>query len=147
MRSPTIEELDVITDGVAILDLLKRAYSVEADLLGAAEFPPLKRTLADLRATDAVFYGARRAEALAGVLELEVSPEAEIASLGVDPEHFRSGIGRQLVQHAMTVAEQRLSVHTGADNDPALRLYESLGFRVVHESRTIEGIRMVKLAC
>ena len=147
MRTPNTEQLDVIADGAAILNLLKRAYTVEAELLGVAEFPPLKRTLADLRATDARFYGVRHASALAGVLELETSPEVEIASLGVDPNHFRTGIGRHLVRHAMAVAGTPIAVHTGADNAPALGLYESLGFSIVHEYHTIEGIRMVKLTC
>ncbi len=142
-----IARLDAVSNGLTILSLLRQAYEVEARLLGVQTFPPLERTLADLRATDSAFYGFHNEGEFVGVLELIVGVPAEIASLGVHPEHFRRGIGRSLVQHALDIAGPALVVHTGAANAPALALYQRLNFTERNRYRTKEGIDMVQLAC
>ncbi len=142
-----IAHLDAVSHGLTILSLLRQAYQVEAQLLGVETFPPLERTLADLRASDSTFYGYHSDGDILGVLELIAGVPAEIASLGVHPEHFRRGIGRALVEHALAVAGPSMVVHTGAGNTPALALYERLHLTVRKRYRTKEGIDMVQLAC
>ncbi len=142
-----IARLDAVSNGLTILSLLRQAYEVEARLLGVQTFPPLKRTLADLRASDSTFYGFQSDSALVGVLELVAGAPAEIASLGVHPEHFRRGIGQALVEHALHIAGPALVVHTGAANTPARALYERLHFTVRKHYRTKEGVDMVQLEC
>ncbi len=139
-----IERLDVIPSGAEILNLLRLAYQVEAQIIGVHDFPPLTRTLASLRQSDAQFFGYRRGRALVGVLELEEGGPPEIAALGVHPDAFRQGVGRSLVTHALSIS-RKLNVHTAASNTPAQALYESLGFKITHRYKTPEGISMIKL--
>lgn len=56
--------------------------------------------------------------------------EEELAWLYVSPEVMRNGIGRQLAAHAMAQEESLCYVETLRGNEPARRLYESLGFEV-----------------
>jgi [ribosomal protein S18]-alanine N-acetyltransferase len=63
----------------------------------------------------------------------QVLDEAELLNLAVGPSRQRQGIGRTLVQHgirrlAQTPA-QRLFLEVAASNQPAQRLYQSLGFK------------------
>jgi [ribosomal protein S18]-alanine N-acetyltransferase len=64
--------------------------------------------------------------------------EAEVHTIGVDPDHRRRGIGRRLLRellahadahHAMTYLEVR------TDNEAAIALYRSEGFEVVGTRR------------
>ncbi len=61
--------------------------------------------------------------------------------LAVDPEHRRAGHGRALVIDALAwMRRRRLGhgvVNTAASNEPALRLYESLGFRRLPEQLVV----------
>ena len=61
---------------------------------------------------------------------------AEIQYLGVAPAYRRQGLGQSLVADAIEAAASLgatlLTVHVDARNAPALRLYESRGFRVVN---------------
>lgn len=58
---------------------------------------------------------------------------AFIQDLWVTPTHRRRGIARRLVEHALTHLRARnitqVRLETAAPNDPARRLFESLGFR------------------
>lgn len=64
-----------------------------------------------------------------------------IQRLAVAPDHQRLGIGRQLVEDALDWMRARhLSaafVNTGIANEPALRLYEALGFVCLDDRLTI----------
>ncbi|MQY29878.1 ribosomal protein S18-alanine N-acetyltransferase [Nocardia aurantia] len=69
--------------------------------------------------------------ALLGTLD---HPEAEVHTIGVDPDCHRGGIGTRLLRALLAEAGQRggpvfLEVRT--DNTPAITLYEKHGFRVV----------------
>jgi ribosomal protein S18 acetylase RimI-like enzyme len=138
----TIERLDLHAPGVAeeLLRVHLAGYAVEANLLGAADFPPLRRTIGDLRAAASAFLGCRDGARLAGYLELEDrGAELWVASLVVDPSAFRRGVGTRLVRRAIEAAWERpLAVSTGVGNAPALALYAKLGF-VERERRTAAG--------
>ncbi len=56
--------------------------------------------------------------------------EEELAWLYVSPEKMRKGIGRQLAAHALEEERALHYVETLLGNEPARKLYESLGFRV-----------------
>jgi RimJ/RimL family protein N-acetyltransferase len=62
-----------------------------------------------------------------------------IANVAVHPDHRRRGIARSLTEAALDETARRradrLWLHVRADNDPARRLYESVGFRE-HNRRT-----------
>ena len=62
-------------------------------------------------------------------------PDAQVATIAVRPELARQGLGRLLLRALMDKARAlgcaRAQLEVGAGNVPALRLYESEGFRVV----------------
>ena len=60
--------------------------------------------------------------------------EAEIHTIGVDPAHRRLGIGRELLQGVLDVADgagATVFLEVRTDNDAARALYEAEGFTVV----------------
>ncbi|WP_345499336.1 ribosomal protein S18-alanine N-acetyltransferase [Nocardia callitridis] len=61
-------------------------------------------------------------------------PEAEVHTIGVDPDHHRGGIGALLLRALLAEADQRggpvfLEVRT--DNAPAIALYAKYGFHII----------------
>ncbi|MGW8706418.1 GNAT family N-acetyltransferase [Brevundimonas sp. NPDC055814] len=63
----------------------------------------------------------------------------ELAALFVDPRLHRSGIGRRLVDHALSLGARRLSVNE--DNPGARAFYERLGFQAVGRAETDDAGR------
>lgn len=64
-----------------------------------------------------------------------------VSTLAVKEGHRRRGLGRLLLQRAIDEAERRgraILLHVATHNEPARRLYESAGFRVVRECRDRE---------
>ncbi|MFX4921938.1 GNAT family N-acetyltransferase, partial [Acinetobacter baumannii] len=61
--------------------------------------------------------------------------EAEILSVGVIDRWQRSGLGRRLVEALIRAAQRaearRIFLEVAVDNEPALRLYQSLDFERV----------------
>lgn len=108
------------------------AYTQEAKLLGAADFPPLRRSVADIQASAEQFFGAYLSEALVGAVAVEPAEtfgELCISSLVVAPAAQRSGVGSALLRELLRrFPAQALIVSTGVANIPALALYERFGF-------------------
>lgn len=145
-----VRRLDVGREawGPRLHALMQASYAVEAELIGAADFPPLARTLDDIVVAGNTVFGAIRGQRLLAALELEPatpSAPALIASLVVDPGHFRQGFGRRLVEHARALVDGPLRVSTALENAPALALYEGLGFHRVGNPTEKQGIRVVTL--
>lgn len=126
--------------------VFQRSYAVEAVLLKATVFPPLERPLESFLEMDTKFFGCFEGEELAGVVEVNHRADyTKINSLVVCPQYFRRGIGRRLVQFVFDEFDAELFlVETGADNAPAIALYEKLGFREIEQWDTEIGIRKVK---
>ena len=116
----------------AILAVQLPAYRQEALLLGASSFPPLKRAVDDIVASRECYLGAFDRQQLVGALSmgLDTQPgQLNIASLVVLPSHQRRGVGRRLMAAVLEgCAGTVVTVSTGADNAPALALYQSFGF-------------------
>jgi ribosomal protein S18 acetylase RimI-like enzyme len=108
------------------------AYRQEAALLGAVDFPPLARSVADLAQSCESYLGAYIGDELVGAIGTCRDEEAQginIASLVVSPAHQRRGVARTLLAEvAAQHAGVELTVQTGAANAPALALYEGFGF-------------------
>ena len=117
------------------------AYSQEAELLEAASFPPLERTVDDVERSDDRFLGAYLDGKLVGIAALEGDPASGsllISSLVVLPAYQRKGVARSLLAAVGgTFPAHTLVVATGAKNAPALALYAGLGF--VEVRRKIVG--------
>lgn len=62
--------------------------------------------------------------------------DEELTWLYVDPQYFRQGVGRALVQHAVADSIPAMTIELLEGNAPALALYLSEGFRVI---KRIEG--------
>ena len=107
------------------------SYAVEADILKAVDFPPLKRTVSQFVNSNSEFYAYYLTRNIAGIIEINNHEDiTHIQSLVVDPKYFRNGIGRKLVQFTLDTYKSKLfTVETGTDNQPAIKLYENLGFQ------------------
>lgn len=122
------------------------SYTVEAKMLKAVDFPPLKRTVAQFLKSDSEFYAYYLTKNIAGVIEIENDEDlTHIQSLVVYPKYFRNGIGRKLVQFILDNYEAKIfTVETGVDNHPAIKLYKSFDFQEQKQWDTNHGVRKVK---
>ncbi|CAM3517469.1 GNAT family N-acetyltransferase [Parendozoicomonas haliclonae] len=126
-----ITELNISDETLAreTLRVSLAAYTVEADLIGYSQIPPLRETLKDLMAGTGRFYGSYRDNKLVAVIEInEENSEKWISRLVVDPGYFHQGIATQLIRYC----QQRYSslwVGTAEQNHPAISLYQKQGFR------------------
>jgi len=150
MDASIVREINPRESTEELTRVFKAAYRVEASLLGVDRFPPLARSPDDLVHCGNEFFGAREAGSLLGAVELahpttNAAPLV-IASLAVAPEHFRCGIGSQLVGFVLSkYADRAFNVSTGLNNLPALGLYRAHGFVVIGDFSTPEGIDMIRL--
>lgn len=129
-----------------IRNVFQVSYTVEADLLKAIDFPPLKRSLANFLKSKTDFYGYFQGNELAAVTEIESkNNNTHIQSLVVTPNYFRQGIGKKLVAFVLeTYNTSTFSVETGLPNLPAIGLYKSFGFKEAKQWDTDHGVRKVR---
>ena len=69
-----------------------------------------------------------------GAVAAPPQAEAEIHTIGVDPDHQRRGIGRALLRGLLAVADEigaTVFLEVRTDNEAARALYEAEGFTVV----------------
>lgn len=121
------------TDGrlaLALLDLQRAAYALEAALIGDDRIPPLHETHDDLCRAALTWRGAFLGDRLVGAVAWTDEPDVvDIDRLVVSPDVHRRGIASALVRHVLDHAGRRPTVVvTGRDNRPARTLYERLGF-------------------
>ena len=130
---------------MAVLQLQRRSYRVEAELIGTDGIPPLTETAEELRTCGERFVGAFLDDRLAGIVSWKFDGETvDVHRLAVDPEFFRRGIGVALVRAVVSEEPkaQRTIVQTGAENDPAKALYRGEGFVEVGEREVGGGVRV-----
>jgi ribosomal protein S18 acetylase RimI-like enzyme len=122
------------------------SYKVEAKLLKATNFPPLKRPLEDYVISKNMFFGYLKNKELFGVIEIDHNNSYTlIRSLVVDPIFFRQGIARKLMEFTFNNFDSNLFVvETGVENVPASKLYIKFGFIEVNQWNTDHGIRKIK---
>jgi len=122
------------------------SYKVEAKLLNATNFPPLKRSLENYVKSNTAFYGYLKNEVLAGVIEVDHKDNStHINSLVVKPNFFRQGIAKKLMEFVFnTFGSKPFIVETGVHNEPATELYKKLGFKEVKQWETDFGIRKIQ---
>ncbi|MFG2982434.1 GNAT family N-acetyltransferase [Streptomyces sp. NPDC048258] len=150
MPQPHLRPLDLTDDATAaaVHRIGRAAYAVEARMIGFDGIPALRESLSEMRRRKLTWIGA-------------VSPDGEIAGflaweeraadgpvcldrLCVDPAWFRRGIASLLLRHALAevFSGRSVEVTTGADNAPAVTLYERLGFTRGADFSPVPGLRM-----
>jgi ribosomal protein S18 acetylase RimI-like enzyme len=145
--SIVIDNLEISDPTVAstVLDVQRRSYRVEAELIGSDALPPLNETIEDLRACGEQFLGTFVDERLAGFVSWKFDGETiDIHRVAVDPHFFRRGIGVALVRAALSAEPdaRRSVVRTGAANEPAKALYRGEGFTELGEREVRGGVRV-----
>ncbi len=118
-------------EGEALWALQQQAYRVEADLIGCADFLPLRETVNDILGARENFLLAYDHKQLAGALSYTTGePGCHICRLVVAPSYFRRGIARWMLHNLLLSADPALPcrVVTAQANHPAIALYHSLGF-------------------
>jgi GNAT superfamily N-acetyltransferase len=118
--------------------LQRAAYAVEAELIGDDRIPQLSETPEEL-AMAGLTWNVVEAGGLivAAIAHSETSEGIDIERLVVHPSWHRRGLGRQLVTR---IIRGFATVSTGTKNQPARRLYESMGFRHVRDDEVLPGL-------
>jgi ribosomal protein S18 acetylase RimI-like enzyme len=125
--------------------VFQASYAIEAQLLNAIDFPPLKRKLETYINSENVFFGYLVGQKIAGIIEIDQSLDAiHIQSLVVHPTFFRQGVARHLLESLFNTHKPPFfTVETGLENGPAIALYKKFGFREVKQFDTDHGIRKI----
>ena len=129
-----------------IRSVFQLSYKVEAKILNATDFPPLKRSLENYVNSNTAFFGYLKNQELAGVIEIEHNDNfTHINSLVVDPGFFKQGIARKLMEYVINTFDSKLFVvEIGLENGPATELYKKFDFKEVKQWNTDHGIRKIK---
>ncbi len=129
-----------------ISSVFQLSYKVEANILNATDFPPLKRPLENYVNSNTAFFGYLKNQKLAGVIEIEHNNNfTHINSLVVDPVFFRQGIARKLMEYVFNTFDSKLFVvETGLENGPATKLYKKFDFKEVKQWNTDHGVRKIQ---
>ena len=129
----------------AVLELQRRAYRIEAELIGSDGIPPLRETIEELQSCGETFLGALLGGEVAGAISWRFRENTiDIHRLVVDPDRFRRGVATALVRAALAAepnAKQAI-VQTGAENGPATALYRREGFEHIDEIDVGDGLRV-----
>ncbi|MET7519183.1 GNAT family N-acetyltransferase [Streptomyces sp. NPDC005480] len=137
-------ELTMSMDGVQLVDDgVAAAPDAEAVLLGAADVPEMLDLVARTRPGPflprtvelGTYLGIRRQGALVAMAGERLHPPGwtEISAVCTDPDHRGQGLAARLVLAVAAGIKDRGEtpfLHTSAGNTNAIRLYESLGFRL-----------------
>jgi ribosomal protein S18 acetylase RimI-like enzyme len=146
----SIAEVSVAHASVAaeIHAVSQAAYTLEAKQIGCADFPPLRESLAQLQQSPDRFLGFQQSGRIVALLSFACSADAlAITRLVVDPAFQRQGIATALLadlERRFPLAS-RWTVSTAARNQPAVQLYQRLGFTTAHATTSAEGIRLLHL--
>ena len=142
---PPVEAFDLSnpSDARRVLDIQRRAYRVEAELISFDGIPPLHETLDELIAQPLCWLGIRTSGRIVAALGYTLDAGiCDIDRLVVDPKLFGKGYGSALV--AALLDHPRITVSTGTANLPARRLYEKLGFRALGEIEIAPGVTVTR---
>jgi GNAT superfamily N-acetyltransferase len=137
-----------ISDARAILDLQRIAYQSEARLYDDWSIPPLIESLEDLRSEFSwkVFLKATLGDLIVGSVRSSFDGcTCIVGRLIVHPRHQRTGIGTALlraIEKRFPEAE-RFELFTGERSEGNIRLYISLGYRILRKEALSPKVMVV----
>lgn len=138
-----------LTEMKRLYQIQQAAYLIEAGLLGleAHDFFPLKETFSDFKnLIDEIFVCCEDDLIVGSIFLKKTESSILISKLIVDPSFLRRGIAKALVMHCLQLhPQQDFQVGTGADNHPALQLYQTLGFMIFATETVEPNLIFVKL--
>lgn len=125
--------------------LAQSSFTVEAERIGCADFPPLRETAEHLSASPDRFLIFRECESILAVLSFVCDEGCvTITRLVVSPLHFRRGIAKTMLaelERLIPLAES-FAVSTAKANIPAANLYRNHGYTLAGTSHSPEGIAL-----
>ena len=126
--------------------VFQASYKIEANLINAIDFPPLKRSVEDFLVCNNLFYGYYYEDELVGIIEIKnTNTSLHIQSLVVRPDYFRKSIASNLLTFTIKNSNYKIfTVETAVDNLPAINLYQKFLFDEVKKWNTNHGISKVK---
>ncbi|WP_179380907.1 GNAT family N-acetyltransferase [Jannaschia marina] len=117
------------SDWSSLCDIHDRTRMDELELtVGVAAFLSLAETYEDEGLFDGCLMVAKIEESVVGFVAFDSD---EVTWLYVDPDHYRNGIGRTLLQNAIACASGNPMIELLDGNIPAQNLYRSEGFEIV----------------
>ncbi|MGI5336076.1 GNAT family N-acetyltransferase [Streptomyces sp. CA-181903] len=128
----------------------RRAYAVEAELIGHTGIPALRESLEEMRAQPLRWLGAvtgsGRVAAFVAWQEFGEDAAVDVHRVCVDPPWFRRGLASRLLRHLLgeLVPGRDVVVSTGADNHPAVALYQRLGFARLADFEPVPGLAVAR---
>ena len=146
-----IQKLDIDDPSIRakIIELQRRSYLVEAQLIGYFMIPGLIEGDSELSQSDEVFYGYWQTEVLVGMISFKLdSGLLDIYRLVVCPDSFKKGIAAALISFVenLDLGFDQVVVGTAKANIPACRLYSKLGFECLSEMELEPGLTFVKFS-
>jgi len=128
-----------------IIMLQKVSNSVEAELIGFMQIPPLMEIPVDIINSKETYYGYFVGQDLGGMISYIIEKDVlDICKVAVHPDFFKRGIVTQLIRFVeQTDGIKRIIVSTGLKNSPAVKLYTSLGFMETHVCEVEQGVLII----
>lgn len=144
----------VEADAGEVLTLQRAAFVAEAQRYGDPSLPPLRETLATVRAAlvaaDVVSLVAVRGTRLVGAVRLRVDGAlGHVGRLAVAPDQERQGIGTHLLTAVEAAAPQAVTefrLFTGGDSAANVARYERAGYVRTGTSVDDRGVPLAHLA-
>jgi GNAT superfamily N-acetyltransferase len=145
-----ITKLDNSNEDIAnqIFIIFQNAYKIEAQLIGTLDFPPLFRSVNDIKSSNTQFYGFSENKCLAAIIEIVIEgKQLGIDSLTVDPKYFRKGIADKLINYVLKAFDiTEAVVETAVVNTPAINLYKKHGFVEFKRWTPLHGIEKLAMS-
>ena len=144
-------QLDIQDEIIAgqIWRLQHAAYAVEAELIGFLAIPPLMDTIETIRTCGETFFGILSDDEIVAAIACEFEgTQVRISRMMVHPDYFRRGLARRLIQHVekQYPNTDTFTVSTGSKNEPAIRLYESMGYTACREWMPVVGLMITEFS-
>ena len=128
--------------------VVQAAYALEAELIGCADFPPLRESLDELLQSSDSFLVFQQSGTIVAALSLDPTTDpVSITRVVVSPTHLRQGIATALLAdlERRIPPTARLTVSTAQTNTPAVSLYHRLGYTTARVTSSAEGIPLIHL--